>query len=65
MARYYFNIIVRRRKAIPDPEGDIFASHSEARKHAKLVAREMLDRRLWYKRGLERWALKSPTQRPS
>ena len=56
MARYYFNIVVRRRKAIPDPEGDELACDKEARAHARMVAREMLERRHWYKRGLEHWA---------
>jgi hypothetical protein len=41
-------------EAIPDPEGDELAGDKEA--HAKMVAREMLERRHWYKRGLEHWA---------
>jgi hypothetical protein len=41
MPRYSFNIVVRGRKAIPDPAGDELAGDKEARKHAKMVAREM------------------------
>jgi hypothetical protein len=55
MPRYFFNISVRGRRPIPDPEGDKLPGDKEARKHAKMVAQEMLDRRLWYKRGLEHW----------
>jgi hypothetical protein len=55
MPRYFFNIVVRGRKAIPDPEGDLFANDKEAREHARMVAREMLERRHRYKRGLEHW----------
>jgi hypothetical protein len=56
MARYFFNIVVRRRKAIADPEGDELAGDKEAREHARMIARDMLERRHWYKRGLEHWA---------
>jgi hypothetical protein len=56
MTRYYFNIVVRGRKAIPDPDGDELAGDKQARKHARTIAREMLERRHWYKRGLEYWA---------
>jgi hypothetical protein len=56
MARYFFNIVVRGRKAIPDPEGDELTGDKEARQHAKIIAREMLSKRIWYKRGLEHWA---------
>jgi hypothetical protein len=56
MARYSFNIVVRGRKAIPDPDGDELASDKAAREHAGMVAGEMLARRHWYKRGLEHWA---------
>jgi hypothetical protein len=56
MPRYFFNIVVRRRMAISDPEGDELAGDKEARRHAKMVAREMLSNRIWYKRGLENWA---------
>jgi hypothetical protein len=56
MARYFFNIVVRGRKAIPDPDGDELAGDKEAQEHARMVAREMLERRHWYKRGLEHWA---------
>jgi hypothetical protein len=55
MARYFFNIVVRGRKAIPDPEGDELAGDKEAREHASMIARDMLERRHWYKRGLEHW----------
>ena len=56
MPRYFFNIVVRGRKAIPDPEGDVLAGDKEAREHARIIARDMLDRRHWYKRSLEHWA---------
>jgi hypothetical protein len=56
MPRYFFNIVVRGRKAISDPDGDELAGDKEARKHGKMVAREMLSNRIWYKRGLEHWA---------
>jgi hypothetical protein len=56
MARYFFNIVVRGRKSISDPEGDELAGDKEARRHAKTVAREMLTNRIRYKRGLENWA---------
>jgi hypothetical protein len=56
MTRYFFNIVVRGRKAIPDPDGNVFAGDKQAREHARMVAREMLERRHWYKRGLEHWA---------
>jgi hypothetical protein len=57
MPRYFFNVAVRPgRKAISDPDGDELAGDREARKHAKMVAREMLNRRQWYKRGLGHWA---------
>jgi hypothetical protein len=55
MPRYFLNIVVRGRKAIPDPEGDELAGDKEARKHASTIARDMLERRHWYKRGLEHW----------
>jgi hypothetical protein len=55
MPRYFFNIAVRRRKAIPDPDGDELAGDKEAREHARMIARDMLTRRHWYKRGLEQW----------
>jgi hypothetical protein len=41
MPRYFFNIVVRRRKAIPDPEGDELAGDREALEHAATVARDM------------------------
>jgi len=56
MPRYFFNIAVRGRRAIPDPDGDECAGDKEARKHAKMIAQEMLSNRIWYKRGLEHWA---------
>jgi hypothetical protein len=46
----------RGRKAVPDPEGDVLADDKEARAHARRIARDMLERRHWYKRGLEHWA---------
>jgi hypothetical protein len=55
MPRYFFNIIVRGRRPILDPEGDELPGDKEARKHAEMVAQEMLERRIWYKRGLEPW----------
>jgi hypothetical protein len=56
MPRYFFNVVVRERKAIPDPDGDELAGDKEAREHARMIAREMLERHHWYKRGLEHWA---------
>ena len=56
MPRYFFNIVVRGRKAIPDPEGDELAGDKEARKHARMVAREMLTDHILYKSWLENWA---------
>jgi hypothetical protein len=56
MPRYFFNIIVRGRKAISDPDGDELADDKAAQKHAKMVAREMLDHHIWYKPGIEHWA---------
>jgi hypothetical protein len=55
MTRYYFNIAVGGRKAIPDPDGDELASDKEACEHARMIAREMLERHHWYKRGLKHW----------
>jgi hypothetical protein len=43
-------------QAIPDPDGDELAGDKEARAHAKMIARDMLECRHWYKRGLEHWA---------
>jgi len=56
MPRYFFNVAVRGRKAIPDPDGDEFANDKAARNHAKMVARDMLTNSIWCKRGLEHWA---------
>ena len=56
MPRYFFNIVVRGRKAIPDPDGDELAGDKEARQHAEIIARDMLTNHIWYKRGLEHWA---------
>ena len=56
MPRYFLNIVVRGRKAIPDPEGDVLGNDKEALEHARMIARDMLERRHWYKRGLEHWA---------
>jgi hypothetical protein len=52
-ATVLFNISVRGRRPILDPEGDELPGDREARKHAEMAAREMLDRRIWCKRGLE------------
>jgi hypothetical protein len=41
---------------IPDPDGDVLAGDKEARAHARVIAHDMLERRHWYKRGLEHWA---------
>ena len=56
MPRYFFNIVVRGRRAIPDPDGDELAGDKEARRHAKMIARDMLTNHIRYKRGLEHWA---------
>ena len=56
MPRYFLNIVVRGRKAIPDLEGDVLGNDKEALEHARMIARDMLERRHWYKRGLEHWA---------
>ena len=56
MPRYFFNIVVGGRKAIPDPDGDQLPGDREARKHAKMVAREMLTNHIRYNRGLEHWS---------
>ena len=42
MPRYFFNVVVRERKAIPDPDGDVLAGDKEAREHARMIAIEML-----------------------
>lgn len=56
-ASIFFTVVVRPgRKAIADPDGDELAGDNEARKHAKTIAREVLDHRHWHKRGLEGWA---------
>ena len=62
MPQYFFNIVVRGRKAIPDPEGDELAGDKEARQHAKTVARDMLTNHIWYKRGLEHWSFEITTK---
>ena len=56
MPRYFFNIVVRGRKTIPDPDGDELADDKAALDHAKTVARDMFKNRIWYKRGLKHWA---------
>ena len=56
MPRYFFNIIVHGRKRIPDPEGDELAGDKEARKHGRIVARDMMRNRARYRRGIEHWA---------
>jgi hypothetical protein len=55
MPRFFFNIAVRGRKPITDPDGDELAGDKEAREHAKIVARDMLANHVRYKRGLEHW----------
>lgn len=55
MPRYFFNVAVRGRKPIPDPDGDELADDKEAQKHARTIAQEMLEERHRYKRGLEHW----------
>ena len=60
MPRYFFNVVVGKRKSIPDPEGDLLSGDGAARRHAETIAREMLvDARL-YKRGLHRWGSSLP-----
>jgi hypothetical protein len=55
MPRYFFNI-VRGRIFIPDPEGDDLSADEEARQHAEMVAREMIEERHKYNsRSIERW----------
>ena len=55
MPRYFFNIVVRGRKAIPDPEGDELSDDTAARKHGRIVAQEMLRNRDRYRSGLIHW----------
>jgi hypothetical protein len=56
MRRYFFNI-VRGKTFIPDPEGDDLPAHKEARQHAEMVAREMIEERHKFNsRSIERWA---------
>jgi hypothetical protein len=56
MSRYFFNI-VRGKTVIPDPEGDALRSDVDAIRHASMVAREMIDRRHFYRgQHVERWA---------
>jgi hypothetical protein len=54
--QYFFNIVVRGRMAIADPDGDQLPGDKEARRHAKMIARDMLANHIWYNRGLEHWA---------
>ena len=63
MPRYFFNIVVRGRKAIPDPEGDLLFDNRTALRHAQAVASEMLERRRRYRRGLEHWAFEVTDER--
>ena len=56
MPRYFFNIVVGRRRAILDPDGDVLAGDIEAVEHGRMIAQDMLEHRHWYKRGLEHWA---------
>jgi len=56
MPRYFFNI-VRGKTVIPDPEGDVLRSDTAARRHAFMIAREMIKERHNYRGcGIERWA---------
>ena len=56
MRRYFFNI-VRGRAFIPDPEGDDLPGDEEAKEHAEIVAREMIEERHKFNtRSIERWA---------
>jgi hypothetical protein len=61
MPRYFFNI-VRGTAVIPDPEGDELRSDADARRHASMTAREMLEERHKYRRGLEQWAFEITDQ---
>jgi hypothetical protein len=56
MPRYFFNIVVRDRKPIEDPDGDLFPDAGAARRHAAIVAREMLADSHWYDRNIKYWA---------
>jgi hypothetical protein len=56
MPRYFFNLVVRGRKAIADPDGDQLPGDKEARRHAKMIAQDMLDNQSRYNRGLKHWA---------
>jgi hypothetical protein len=56
MRRYFFNIL-RGRTLISDPEGDDLSGDEEARQHAEMVAREMIEERHKFtSRSIERWA---------
>ncbi len=55
-AAILFNILVRGR-IIHDLEGNNFAGGKEAKAHAKLIARDILDNRARYRRGVENWQL--------
>ena len=53
MRRYFFNI-VRGSAFIPDPEGDDLPGDEEAKEHAEIVAREMIeDRHKFNARNIE------------
>src|SRR6202035_2095383 len=56
MRRYFFNI-ARGSAFIPDPEGDDLPGDEEAKEHAEIVAREMIEERHKFNaRSIERWA---------
>jgi hypothetical protein len=55
MARYYFSIIVGKKKPIPDPEGDELPDDTAAERQAESIAREMLMERRRYRPRLELW----------
>jgi hypothetical protein len=61
MPRYFFNIVVRGRKAIPDPDDDVLTGDKEAREQGRMVAREMPGRRHLYKPSLEHWTFEITT----
>jgi uncharacterized protein DUF6894 len=38
MTQYFFNVVGRGRKAIPDPDGDELAGNKEAQEHVLRIA---------------------------
>jgi hypothetical protein len=56
MPRYFLNI-ARGKAFIPDPDGDDLLGDGEAREHAEMVAREMIEERHKFNaRRIEGWA---------